>query len=55
MAANRRIDISNSSDPRCGQDVGHNVAAGAYEESHMQGQLQIQFLPLKKREECLHG
>lgn len=41
MAANRRIDRSNSADPGCRQDVGHNAAAGAYEESQMRGQPQL--------------
>ena len=35
MTADRRINISNAADPRCGQDVGQDVAAGAYEECHI--------------------
>jgi hypothetical protein len=30
VTVNRRIKIRNSAGPRCGQDVGHNLIAGAY-------------------------
>lgn len=37
-------NTSNSADPRCGQDVGRNAAAGAKEESHRRDQPQLESL-----------
>lgn len=52
MANNRRINTLNSDGSRCGQDVGHGVAADAFEESHRSRSRESQpFLSLTRRQD----